>query len=404
MKTLLQINSALNYGSTGKIAEQIGLLAKCHGWHSCIAHGNKYQNPSQLETYQVVTHRQELLHEAQSLLFDAHGLASVNETTRLCRWIDSISPDVIHLHNIHGYYLNYLALFKYLQRTDTPIVWTLHDCWPFTGHCAYFDFIGCDKWKTGCGHCPARWTYPKSFIDRSERNWELKRESFSSVSNRLTIVAVSEWIAGFVRESFLSEADIRNIHNGIDINVFSPKETAGLRSRLSLDGKYVVMGCAFPWSKRKGLEDWIKLRAVLPCDKYALLLVGLNVDQIKSLPAGIIGVRRTNSQTELAQYYSLADVFVNTTYEDNFPTVNLEALACGTPVITYKTGGSPEAVDRQTGVVVPQGSVGQLAEAIEAVCPHKDRYTAACRSRAVSLFDKDKCFEQYIRLYEENNG
>lgn len=415
MKTLLQISSALNYGSTGKIAEQIGLLAKAQGWRSCIAHGNKYKNPSQLETYQVVTPWQELEHEAKSLLFDAHGLGSAKETAKLCRWIDEISPDIIHLHNIHGYYLNYEVLFKYLQHTDTPIIWTLHDCWSFTGHCAYFDFIGCDRWKTGCSHCPGRWTYPKSFVDRSKHNWELKRDLFSSVSDRLTIAAVSDWLAGFVKASFLSGADIRTIHNGVDLNIFSPKETASLQSRIETAGKYVIMGCAFPWSKRKGLDDWVKLRALLPEDKYALVVVGLNNSQLESPPKGIIGIGRTNSQEELAEYYSLADVFVNTTYEDNFPTVNLEALACGTPVVTYRTGGSPESIDDgrpikssdsvieyQTGYVVDKGDLASAVSAIESICA-SDRFALKllCRQRAVEHFNKDKCFEEYVGLYEE---
>lgn len=406
MKTLLQISSTLNYGAPGKIAEQIGILAKQNGWNSYIAHGNKYKNTSELESFQTVSPFREHWHEAYSLLFDGHGLSSDKETRQLCKWIDSIRPDVIHLHNIHGYFLNYKVLFDYLGGINVPLVWTLHDCWPFTGHCSHFDFIGCDKWKTGCEHCPGLKVYPKSlFVDRSKANYELKKRLFSSVANRLTLVPVSDWIAKFAKESFLSKANIKTIHNGIDVDTFSPCPTNDLKKRHGLKkNELIILGVASPWTQTKGPSDWVKLFEILPKDNYKLIMIGLNECQIATLPKGMIGIGHTNSVKELAQYYSLADVFLNTTYQDNYPTVNLEAISCGTPVITYNTGGSPEAITQKTGWVVKQGNLGGVKSIIESLAltdkHERELQRMACRDRAIKEFDKNKAFYVYLELYD----
>ena len=392
MPTLLQINAALNRGSTGRIAEQIGLLAIEQGWNVYIAHGARYTNRSSLNTIQVVTKTEEKLHAIKSLLFDSHGLGSKDATTKLVERIKEIKPDVIHLHNIHGYYLNYKILFEYLATIDTPIVWTLHDCWTMTGHCAYFDAARCDKWKTGCHECPLKGEYPKSiFLDRSSRNYNLKKELFTSLKN-VTIVPVSQWLSEITKESHLSKHNIQVINNGVDINTFKPTEY--------IEDNKLILGVASIWEDRKGLKDFIKLRNILP-ENYKIALVGLSKKQIESLPVGITGISRTNSAKELATHYSSANVYVNPTYEDNFPTTNLEALACGTPVITYRTGGSPESVTPETGIVVEKGNIAELVNAIETICNKgKEHYSAACRERAVSLYNKDDRFNEYIELYK----
>ena len=368
-----------------------------------VVHGVKYQKHSQHDNCIIGTKKDLLWHEFNSFIRDSHGLASNKATRELIGHISSYQPDVIHLHNIHGYYLNYPILFKYLLSINTPIVWTLHDCWSFTGHCCFFDRIDCDRWKTGCGHCPGLSVYPRSlFVDRSTRNWRLKKECFTSVLDRLTIVPVSNWLESFVRQSFLKDATIQTIHNGVDIKTFSPKEVSSLKETYSLGAKKVVLGVALPWTARKGFDDMIRLADILPTDEYQVMMVGLSDKQLKHLPSNIIGVKRTNSAAELAELYSLATVFVNPTYEDNFPTVNIEALACGTPVITYRTGGSPEAIDDETGIVVEKGDVDGMARAVASV--DKDAYSAFCRARALRLFDKDKCFAEYLRLYERLLG
>ena len=393
------LNSVLNYGSTGRMIEDFG-RSITGSRHCCIvAKGTKYERLSNLQSLKAGTKTDLVSHEIMSFLFDAHGLASKKATHKITSLINEYHPDLIHLHNLHGYYLNYPILFDYLSSVNIPIVWTLHDCWPITGHCSHFDFIGCDRWKTGCGHCPGLPVYPRSlFLDRSARNYRLKKGCFTSVLDRLTIVPVSNWLESFVRQSFLKDASIRTIHNGIDVSTFSPKEVSSLRVKYSSGDKKIVLGVALPWTKRKGLEDMLILSDALPSDQYQVMIVGLSDKQLKSLPAGIIGIQRTNNVQELAELYSLATVFVNPTYEDNFPTVNLEALACGTPVITYRTGGSPEAVDEETGIVVEKGDIDGMARAVTTVDKHA--YSPQCRARALRLFDKDKCFEEYIRLYE----
>ncbi len=396
---IVQINAVCNYGSTGRIVEQIGLIVRQKDWECLSVHGIKYFRQTAANSCPVGDKVDLVIHEAQSCLFDAHGLASKKATHKITSLINEYHPDLIHLHNLHGYYLNYPILFDYLSSVNIPIVWTLHDCWPITGHCSHFDFIGCDRWKTGCGHCPGLSVYPRSlFLDRSARNYQLKKGCFTSVLDRLTIVPVSNWLESFVRQSFLKDASIRTIHNGIDVSTFSPKEVSSLRVKYSLGDKKIVLGVALPWTKRKGLEDMLILSEALPSDQYQVMIVGLSDKQLKNLPVGIIGIQRTNNVQELAELYSLATVFVNPTYEDNFPTVNLEALACGTPVITYRTGGSPEAVDEETGIVVEKGDINGMARAVATVDKHT--YSPQCRARALRFFDKDNCFEEYIRLYE----
>lgn len=399
MPKLLQIGASLNCGAPGKIAEQIGLLAISKGWDVYMAHGLRYSNPSQLKTIPLVTSWQEKLHAAYSLLFDGHGLASRKETKRLVKWIEENKPDIIHLHNIHGYFCNFKILFEYLDTINTPIVWTMHDCWPFTGRCFHFDGIGCNKWKTGCFDCKAEKGYTVSpLCDRSKQLYELKKRLFSSVEN-LTMIPVSEWQASFLRESFLKDCHIKVIHNGVDIKNFTPMNESRIRDKYNIQDKFVILGVAAPWNRRKGLDDFIKLSEILSKDQYVIILVGLKENQLKILPSCIIGITRTESQQELAEFYSMADVFCNMTYLDTFPTVNLESLACGTPVITYKTGGSPEAIDEHTGVVVEQGNIEQLVEAIHHL--QKNPLSSSdCRKRAEDNFNKDKCFEKYINLYE----
>ena len=380
--------------STGRITESIGKLAIEKGWDCYIVHGARYTRPgSCMHSIQAVSKRGEYAHFAESLLLDNHGLASRRATKAVIEQIKQIQPDLIQLHCVHGYYMNYKLLFEYLNTTSIPVVWTFHDCWAFTGHCAHFVTAGCEKWKTGCFDCPMKGDYPKSFIDRSRRNYELKKSLFAGNKN-LHIVSVSEWLADLTRESFLKNKDIHVIHNGVDLNVFYPKEVEKCK-------RIRVLGVSGVWNKGKGLYDFYKLREMLDKDQFEIVLIGLTNDQLKNIPDGIIGIERTNSVSELAEYYSSADMFVNPTYADSFPTVNMEALACGTPVITYKTGGSPEIIDDNTGVVVKQGNLDGLVEAIKSISEKsKDHYKDVCWQRAQKLFDKDTCFKEYLNLYE----
>lgn len=390
---LLQINVTCNWGSHGTIAESIARLAMQRGWE-CYTAFSRGKPKSVTETIRIGNKLDKYVHGLESLLFDNEGLNSKSATKELISTIREIRPDIIHLHNIHGHYLNYQLLFDFLHEYNKPVVWTLHDCWCFTGHCAYFEWNGCFKWKTGCHDCKFKDNYPVSiFLQRCRHNYNIKKNAFTSVPN-LTLVPVSEWLEDYLHESFLRNCNIRTIHNGIDLNMFRPRRT----KMDTKGGSMYILGVASIWDKRKGISDFVKLRKLLP-DDYHITLIGLSRKQIQQLPEGISGITRTNNVQELVEYYNKAGVFVNPTYEDNFPTVNLEALACGTPVITYHTGGSPEAIDERTGIVIKQGDVEALAEAILGMKSHP-LSSQDCRQRAEQSFDKDKCFEKYIKLYE----
>lgn len=398
MPKLLQINVTANWGSTGRIAEDIGLLTISQGWDSYIAYGRGIP-ASRSNLLRIGNDWDMRLHAVQSRLLDNHGLASKNVTRQFVKQVEEIKPDIIHLHNIHGYYLNYPILFDCLSCMEIPVVWTLHDCWFYTGHCAHYSAIKCYRWKSGCYDCPQRRSYPTSLlIERSAKNFQTKKVAFTSLKN-LTLVPVSNWLAGDVRQSFLSDCRMVVIHNGIDVHIFTPRNIQ--KSALKLENKFLIIGVASVWSTRKGLEDFMRLRKMLS-DDFQIVLLGLTDKQIKALPRGIVGINRTNSVEELADYYSVADVFVNPTWEDNFPTTNIEALACGTPVITYRTGGSVEAVSQGTGMIVEQGDLEGLSNAVQYICKKgKEMFQNVCRERAVKYFNKNDRYREYLELYNQ---
>ena len=400
MPRLLQINVTYKYGSTGRIADSIGDLAISHGWESWIAYGRELSSAkgSKSHIIRIGNETDIYLHGLQSRIFDRHGLASKKATSRLIETIKDINPDIIHLHNIHGYYLNYPILFEFLSATNTPVIWTLHDCWPFTGHCAYFTFNKCEKWKSLCAGCTNLKAYPTSLLfDNSANNHKLKRQAFTSVGDRLLLVPVSNWLNDIAHQSFLKDCRSAVIHNGIDPEIFHPHDAR----QQTDDSRQMILGVANVWEPRKGLTDLIKLDSMIDHTRFRITIVGLSADQLKKLPPSIIGIQRTQDIHALARLYAETTVYVNPTYEDNFPTTNLEALACGTPVVTYNTGGSPEAVDPSTGAVITPGDLPGLLKAIEhfADTPDKESLSKACRHRAVTMFDRRECYQKYFDLY-----
>lgn len=397
MKILFQINVVANWGSTGRIAEEIGEMAISKGWKSYIAFGRN-MNSSSSALIRVGSRLGIMLHVLKSRLFDKHGLGSKKATIDLVRKIEEIKPDIIHLHNIHGYYLNYCVLFEYLSQCHIPVVWTLHDCWAFTGHCSYYDAIKCKKWMTQCENCPQLRSYPASFgVDCSKANYKLKRKIFNNIPN-LILVPVSQWLSDNVKKSFLKDYPVKLIHNGVNLDNF--KIVSSQKQDYMSDDKFMILGVANIWSDRKGLNDFIKLSKILP-DDYMIVLLGLTQKQIRCLPTNIIGITRIESAHELTKLYSSADLFLNPTKEDNFPTTNLEALASGTPVITYRTGGSVEAVDDKTGFIVEQGDLEGVFDAIKQIqAKGKFYYSDACRERAIMNFNKLDRYNEYIELYD----
>ena len=399
---LLQINVTANSGSTGRIAEGIGIAAQNAGFDSWIAYGRR-ANDSRSHLIRIGSKYDCYEHVFESRLFDNHGLASRHATICFLNEVDKIKPDLIHLHNIHGYYLNYKYLFHYIQKKNIPVVWTLHDCWAFSGHCSHFMISGCDKWITGCFSCPQKDTYPSSKVfDRSQKNYIIKKDLFASTS-RLTIVPVSSWLDHLVEESFLKEHPHIVIYNGIDTDTFSPVINKDeIRYKLGIQqGETMLLGVASPWSKQKGLQDFIEFSTRCSPEEK-IVLIGVTKEQLESLPQNIIGIERTESTKQLAEYYSAADLFLNLTYEDNYPSVNLEAISCGTPCLTYRTGGSPESVTPETGFVVPRGDIRAVLQCIEAVRKNgKESYSSACRSYALAHFRQEDRFQEYIDLYKK---
>jgi glycosyltransferase involved in cell wall biosynthesis len=397
---ILQINTTVNSGSTGRIAEDIGKVLIANGHESYIAYGRGTQK-SKSNLIKIGSKLDFAIHGLITRLFDRHAFGSRKATKQLIKKIENIKPDAIGLHNLHGYYLNIEVLFEYLKHNNIPVLWTLFDCWAFTGHCTYFDDIQCEKYQTHCLKCPKINKYPNSFvIDNSFKNFKDKKNLFTSLQ-KMDFVVHSNWLSGMFKKSFLKNYNVNSLPSGIDLDLFKPT-SSNIKEKWGIKNKKIVLGIASIWDHRKGLSDFIELSKMLSID-YKIILIGLSKEQIKVLPQSVIGIQRTESVEELALYYSLASVFVNPTYQDNFPTTNIEALACGTPVITYNTGGSPEAIDEETGEVVPKGDKKALQEAIIKWCTAKNEVEVQkkCRERAIQFFNKDDRYTEYLHLYEK---
>ena len=395
---IVEING-VPYGSTAKIMLGIADVAESHGHEVLMAGGYSYHPLDALQGRytQIGSAYGKLLHTYLARFTGLNGCFSRLATRKFIKQVKKYKPDVLHLHNIHGWYLHLPTLFSYIKKEKIRVVWTLHDCWSFTGQCPHFDKIGCEKWKTGCYKCPQLRSYPQTYVDRSKGMYKRKKKWFTGVED-LTIVTPSQWLADLVKQSFLQEYPVRVIHNGIDLSAFAPTET-DVKQQYGAEGKRLLLGVAMGWNQSKGLDVFVELSKRLG-DEYRIMLVGTNEETDKLLPENIISVHRTQNQAELAQLYAAADLFVNPTREDTFPTVNIEALACGTPVLTFKTGGSPEIIDETCGSVVAKNDIDALQSEIERICTEKPYSTGACTSRAAN-FDKNDKFQEYVKLYEK---
>lgn len=360
---VLMINVVCGIRSTGRICTDLAAELESQGHEVKIAYGRE-NVPEQFRKYavRIGSDLDVEFHGIKAKLFDGAGFGSRPVTVGFIKWVREYDPDIIHLHNIHGYYINIEVLFDYLRTCGKKIIWTLHDCWAFTGHAAYCEAANCEKWISGCNNCSKKSDYPKSILDKSASNWRRKKEIFCGIPN-LQIITPSKWLADLVKKSFLTQYPVTVIHNGIDTTVFKPTKS-DLRQRLKLGNKKIVLGVAAVWDERKGLNDFIELSGKLNENEYQIILVGLSKSQIEKLPSKIIGITATDSTGQLVELYTLAEVFVNPTYEDNYPTTNIEAIACGTPVITYDTGGSGEGASMY-GVSVTKGDVDKLVKAVK---------------------------------------
>lgn len=396
---IVQINGGAK-GSTGKIMMGIAEVARAQGHEVMCASPITTTNRDAGEDcgyYRIGTFNSRRLNVALARITGFNGCFAWFETYKLLKKIDEFKPDIIHLHSLHNSYINLPMLFSYIKKHEIPVVWTLHDCWAFTGQCPHFTMAKCDKWRTGCFNCPQYKEYPASLYDNTKKMWQLKKKWFTGVKN-MTIVTPSEWLAGLAKESYLKEYPIQVINNGIDLDVFKPTHS-NFREQYGIPGdKYIVLGVSFAWGYRKGLDCFVEMAEKIG-ERYQIVLVGTDDEIDKNLPQNIISIHRTQNQKELAEIYSAADVFAMPTREENYPTVNMEAIACGTPVVTFDTGGSPEMLDDKTGIVVEANDIEATKKAIKDICERKkcndEEYIVAYSKN----FDMKKRFAEYIELY-----
>lgn len=388
---VVQVNSVCGSGSTGKICVGISQVLSRNGIENYIL----YTTGSSEYPYAIkCAGRFQKLQALRSRILGNYGFNSREATKILISKLEQIKPDVVHLHNLHGHNCNLRILMDYFRRHNTKLIWTFHDCWTFTAYCPHFVMASCDKWKSGCHHCAQRKTF-SWFLDRSTWLYKEKKAAFSELN--LTIVTPSQWLANLVKESFLKDYPVQVINNGIDLDVFRPN-AAGFRAKYHIsEDKYILLGVAVKWVPRKGADVFIRLAQRLDPEKFQIVLVGTDDTVDKQLPSNIISIHRTANQSELAEIYSAADLFVNPTREDTFPTVNMESLACGTPVLTFRTGGSPEMLDNTTGRVVTCNDEERLYQAILSIADHPfDR--DACLKKAAGFDQKDR-YDEYVDLY-----
>lgn len=388
---IVQINSVCGSGSTGKICVAVSELLTKKGIENYILYASEKSNYHFGRKY--MSDIDVKIQALKSRIFGNYGFNSQRATKRLLKELKSLKPDIVHLHNLHGHNVHLGMLFSYLKENSIKVFWTFHDCWAFTGYCPYYDLAMCDKWKNKCSECPAANKY-SWFFDRSKYLFEKKKNLFTGLD--LTIITPSKWLADQVKQSFLKDCEVMVINNGIDLSVFNSRES-DFREKYNLQDKFIVLGVAFGWGVRKGLDVFIELSKCLD-ERFQIVLVGTDDKVDKQLPKNIISINRTNNQAELTEIYTAANVFVNPTREEVLGMTNIEALACGTPVITFKTGGSVECVDSNCGIVVPKNDIDALEKAIRTVCIDKPFSCEACLAHANQYDQRDK-FNEYISLY-----
>ena len=391
---IVQINATCGVGSTGKICVGISHSLNKQNIENYILYSSKSNGYnlgiSCSDDYYIKKQA------IKSKIFGNYGFNSSKATKKMIEELNRINPDIVHLHNIHGHDCNLELLFSYLKEKKIKIFWTFHDCWAFTGYCPHFTMVKCNKWKSCCFDCVQRREFSFLF-DKSKKLYNEKKRLFQGLD--LTVITPSQWLADLVGESFLKDYPIKVINNGIDLSVFKPLKSSFREKYNISSSKKIILGVSFGWGVKKGLDIFIELSKRLDREKYQVVLVGTDSKVDNTLPKEILSIHRTQNQTELAEIYSAADVFINPTREENYPTVNMESIACGTPVITFKTGGSPEMLDETCGSVVECNDIDALEREVVRVCTEKPYSEAECVKKALE-FDQNERFDEYIKLYE----
>lgn len=394
---IVYINASYNNGSTGRIVRRLGLAAEKIGAECMYVHSSRYYAPDGAETIAVSGRLVELFHILLNRFTDGQGRGSYFATRRILKSIDEFHPDIIHLHNIHGYYINHKLLFEYLSSKRIPVIWTFHDCWPFTGHCAFPE--QCAKWESGCSHCMMLNDYPRSFFDGSFRNWNIKKELFCSLEN-LTIVTVSEYLSQIVSRSFLHRFNVHTICNGVDVDIFKPTPSS-IREKYSIKGKFFILGVANTFERRKNLQDYLKLSALLANDCVIILVGAIRGKDAFHFPGNVIHIPHTDSLYEMVELYSSADVLLSLSSAESFGMTPVEAMACGTPAIVYDNSAQPELISKDTGFVVKSGDLKAVLLAIDKIkTKGKTEYSKACIKRVHSLYDIKYNDVKYLDLYK----
>ena len=349
----LFINSTAGFGSTGRIVAETCRELMAQGHECLIGFGRNEPSCPDIPTLRIGSELNNKVNVLLNRVFDNHGFGLRSATRAFLRQVRAYDPDVIWLHNVHGYYLHVGELFSYLRTCGKPIIWMLHDCWSFTGHCAYFDYVCCDKWKTGCHHCPEKKVYPASFLlDRSRKNYREKKELFTGIPN-LRLIVPSHWLESRVKQSFLKDYPVEVRYNQVNREVFHPSPS-DFRTVHHLEEKIVLLGVASIWDRRKGLKDFIELSSMLD-DRYKIVLVGLKEEQMQAVPEKILCLPRTKTVQQLAEIYSAADYYINPGVEETFGMTVLEAQCCGTTSIVYAGSACAEVAHQFGGIVVPRG-------------------------------------------------
>lgn len=389
---IVQINATASLGGTGRVCSGLSKMLDQRGIENYTFFTiGKSEKPSQIK---YANEMEIKLQALKSRAFGNYGFNSGAMTRRLISQLDEIKPNIVHLHNLHSHNVNLEMLFKYFKKNpQIKLFWTFHDCWTFTGYCTYFEMSKCESWKDTCSNCPQKQQF-SWFVDKSTKLQEKKKKLFESLD--ITITTPSSWLADVVKQTFFLKNKIKVIHNSVDTEVFKPTDS-DLREKYGLKEKKIVLGVAANWGERKGLDVFIELSKKLPQD-YQIVLVGTNNKIDRLLPKNIISVQRTEDKKELAGLYTMADVFVNPTRDEVFGLVNIEALACGTPVITFNTGGSVECIDESCGITVRKNDTAGLYDAIVEVCEKKLFSKEACIERSKKFAEK-RIFNEYISLY-----
>lgn len=388
---VLFVNGVVDYGSTGKIVRDLADGLKDQGHDVSMVFG-RHQAHELQNTVDVSSKLGFYHHYFGSRILGKHGQYSKRATKQTIQEIERFKPDVIHLHNLHGYYLHVPNLLKYLAKAGIPVIWTLHDCWMISGSAAYFDYYGCDVWDQGCQKCHNTKEYPiNQFGLHQIQNLKWKQELVSQLS-QLEVITVSNWLNELISSTFFQKHQIHTIYNGINENVFTP-------SPKSQSTQIKLLGVANEWEKRKGLDDFIALNEKLD-DRYEITLIGLSEAQVAALPSDMVGITRTKDQKELAQYYSDADIYLNLSVEETMGLTTIESLACGTPVITYNKTAVPELVDESVGLVVEAHDLNALQEAITKVY-ESDTYKTETLVDYAHRFTNDIMISNYLKIYNK---